>query len=95
MYQRSKNLWVNILAHFINNAIALSQLFYFTMHKRNVDVDKLDPKVSIWAGLIGVAITYGLFIAYERYSQKNRQLIENKEQVLLEGNSLHHSFPEN
>ena len=95
MYQRSKNLWVNIIAHFLNNTVAVIQLFWISRHQTKIEVDKLDPKVPLWGGLIALAITYGLFILFEKASNKNRKQIAFEEQDLLEHTSLLHSFPEN
>jgi len=94
MYQRSKNLWVNIMAHFLNNAFALSQLFWMSRRTQKVDLDKLDPKVSIWVGVAAAGITYGLFLLFEKISAKNRMKVELKEQELLDKNSIYHAFPE-
>lgn len=94
MYQRSKNLWVNIVAHFLNNAVVLVQMFWLSRHNTKVDLDKLDPKVSIWLGLVALGISYGLFLLFEKLSSKNRQLVDLKEEELLEKNSLFHAFPE-
>jgi hypothetical protein len=94
MYQRSKNLWVNIIAHFLNNAFALSQLFWMSQHTQKVDLDKMDPKVSVWVGVVAAGITYGLFLLFERLSVKNRMKVDLKEQELLDKNSLYHDFPE-
>ena len=94
MYHKSKNLWVNIIAHFLNNAFALSQLFWMSKHAQKVDLDKLDPKVSAWVGVTAAAITYGLFLLFEKISAKNRVKVELKEQELLDKNSLFHAFPE-
>ena len=95
MYQRSKNLWVNIIAHFLNNTVAVIQLFWISRHTEKIEVDKLDPKVPLWGGLIALAIAYGLFILFEKASNKNRKQIAFEEQDLLEHTSLLHSFPEN
>jgi len=94
MYQRSKNIWVNIMAHFLNNAVALSQLFWMSRHTTKVDLDKLDPKVSVWVGVFAVGVTYGLFLLFEKMSAKNRMKVELQEQELLDKNSFHHAFPE-
>ena len=94
MYQRSKNLWVNIVAHFLNNAVVLVQLFWWSRHNTKVDLDKLDPNVSIWLGLVAMGITVILFLLFEKMSAKNRQLVESDELQLLEKNSLFHAFPE-
>ena len=93
MYQRSKNLWVNIIAHFLNNTVAVIQLFWISRHQTKVEVDKLDPEVPLWGGLIAVAITYGLFVLFEKVSSKNRKQIAFEEQDLMEHADILHSFP--
>ncbi|MGB4845791.1 MAG: CPBP family intramembrane glutamic endopeptidase [Ferruginibacter sp.] len=95
MYQRSKNLWVNIIAHFLNNTVAVIQLFWISRHAEKIEVDKLDPKVPIWGGLIALGVAYGLFLLFEKVSDKNRKQIAFEEQDLLEHNDILHSFPEN
>jgi uncharacterized protein len=95
MYQRSKNLWVNIIAHFLNNTVAVIQLFWISTHKQKVEVDKLDPDVPWWAALIALAITVGFFLLFEKVSAKNKTQIAFEEQNLLEQKDLLHSFPEN
>ena len=94
MYQRSKNIWVNIVAHFLNNAVALTQLFWMSKHTQKVDLEKLDPKVSVWVGLIAAGISYALFLLFDRLSLKNRIKVDLKKQELLDMNSLYHAFPE-
>lgn len=90
MYQRSKNIWVNIVAHFLNNSIALIQLFWFTRHGQKIDADKLDPQMPAWVGLVGAGITIALFIAFEKLSAKNRRQIAFEEMNLLEkADSIH------
>ncbi len=94
MYQRSKNLWVNIVAHFLNNTVAVIQLFWLSRHVQKVEVDKLDPKIPLWGGLIAIALTYGIFLLFEKASAKNRTQIAFEEQDLLEHVDILHSFPE-
>jgi uncharacterized protein len=95
MYQRSKNLWVNIIAHFLNNTVAVIQLFWISTHKQKVEVDKLDPQVPWWGALIALAITIGFFILFEKVSARNKTQIAFKEQDLLEQSDILHPFPEN
>lgn len=95
MYQRSRNLWVNIIAHFLNNTVALIQLFWISKHGQKIEVDKLDPKVPIWGALIAIGITYGLFVLFEKVSEKNRRQIAFEEQNMLDHTDVLHSFPEN
>ena len=95
MYERSKNLWVNIIAHFLNNTVAVIQLFWISTHAKKVEVDKLDPDVPWWAALIALAITIGLFLLFEKVSAKNKTQISFEEQNLLEQSDILHPFPEN
>lgn len=95
MYQRSKNLWVNIVAHFLNNTVAVIQLFWISRHAQKVEIDKLDPDVPWWGGLIALTITVGLFLLFEKWSAKNRKQIAFEEQDLLEHADILHSFPPN
>jgi len=95
MYQRSKNLWVNIIAHFLNNTIAVIQLFWISTHKQKIEPDKLDPDVPWWAALVALAIVYGLFLLFEKASAKNKTQIAFKEQDLLEQSHILNPFPEN
>ena len=95
MYQRSKNLWVNIVAHFLNNTVAVIQLFWISRNEQKIEVDKLDPKLPWWGVLTALAITIGLFILFEKLSAKNRTQIAFEEQNLLDQSDTLHSFPEN
>ncbi len=95
MYERSKNLWVNIIAHFLNNTVAVIQLFWLSTHKQKVAVDKLDPDVPWWGALIALAISIGLFLLFEKVSAKNKTQIAFEEQNLLEQSDILHPFPEN
>lgn len=95
MYQRSKNLWVNIIAHFLNNTVAVIQLFWLSTHAKKVEVDKLDPEVPWWGALIALAVAVVFFILFEKVSAKNKTQIAFEEQNLLEQSDILHPFPEN
>jgi uncharacterized protein len=95
MYQRSRNLWVNIIAHFLNNTVAVIQLFWLSKHTQKIDVNSMDPKLPWWGALTGLAISVGLFFIFEKYSAKNRTQIAFEEQNLLEQSDVLNPFPEN
>lgn len=95
MYQKSKNLWVNIIAHFLNNAVAVIQLFWISTHKQKVEIDKLDPDVPWWGGVIALAIAVGFFVLFDKVSAKNKTQIAFQEQDLLENANIYQPFPEN
>lgn len=95
MYQRSKNIWVNIVAHFLNNTVAVIQMFWISRHAGKIEMDKMDPKVPLWGALIALAICIGLFLLFEKVSAKNKTQIAFEEQNLLEQSDTLHPFPEN
>jgi membrane protease YdiL (CAAX protease family) len=92
MYHRSRNLWVNIIAHFLNNSLVVIQMFVLSRQGKSMNTDKLDPKFPIWGGLLIVVITYALYLLFDRVSKKNRFLVEFDEQNLLENNDPVHSI---
>lgn len=83
MYFKTKNIWVNVIAHFLNNAIALAQLFSMSHSKEKLDISKLDPKVEWWFAIIAIGILFFLFRFLDRYSIKNVFKINAKENLLI------------
>ena len=83
MYYKTRNIWVNIIAHFLNNAIAVAQLYAMSRNNKPVDVSKIDPKVEWWLGIVAIVILFFLFRFLVRYSEKNKMKIFTKEQSLL------------
>jgi membrane protease YdiL (CAAX protease family) len=95
MYYKTRNIWVNIVAHFINNAIAVSQLFYLSTRNEKLDLDKLEPNLPWWVGILAVIVLYLLFRLLERISIANKTRIEAREQSLLASGDPFHSFIQN
>lgn len=71
LYHYSGRLWLSILAHFINNALALTILFFSTQKGKSVsEAVKVDP--ATWWGILLLPIVIGLFILFKRTSANNR-----------------------
>ncbi|MFT5972241.1 MAG: O-antigen/teichoic acid export membrane protein [Cryomorphaceae bacterium] len=73
----SKSIWAPIIAHFVNNALALILLFMMARGSISEDLDSFDPDFSDWL-LVGIsAIAVGGLIFYiTKYSKgwkNNRQ----------------------
>lgn len=92
MYHKSKNIWVNVITHFLNNAIAVAQLFWMSTHNQKMDITKLDPKIDWWYGLIALLALIFLFRLLNKYSIKNRAKIEAKEALLYAKGNTHNPF---
>ncbi len=69
MYYRTGNIWLNIIAHAANNAIAVTAIYVLRLKDPHADVAKADINLSVWWGLISLAVIYGLFILFEKASQ--------------------------
>ena len=83
---------MNVIAHFLNNAIAVSQLFYLSRQQSKPDLSSLDPHVNGWMGLLALVVVYFQFVALNRYSRLNREKIRLKEQLLLQKENSYDPF---
>jgi membrane protease YdiL (CAAX protease family) len=82
LFYETKNLWVNTIAHFLNNLLALAQLFAMSRKHQPVDPSAIDQKVEWWLALIALFSLIFLFKLLHRYSVRNRMKIYTKEQRL-------------
>ncbi len=63
VYFKSKNLWLNITMHFLNNAIVVTQMYYLTIKGKSID-KAMDESMPIWFGIfaiIGLVTFFKLF----------------------------------
>lgn len=92
LYHRTKNIWVNVIAHFLNNLIAVSQLFIMSNQKEKMDVSKLDPEMPWWIGVIALAILVFLFKLLDKYSAGNLEKIDAKEKLIMAEENVYQPF---
>lgn len=71
IYYRTGNIWLNIIAHFFNNAFAVTALYFSSKAGEKLDPSKIDDHFPLWLGLIGIAAVYGLFRLFENVSAKD------------------------
>jgi membrane protease YdiL (CAAX protease family) len=69
MFYRTGNLWLNIIAHAANNAVALTALYISKQNKPGSAISDADPHIPAWSGLIAVVAVYGLFLLFENVSK--------------------------
>ena len=72
LFYYSKNIWMNILAHFLNNGIAVSQLYYLST-KGKIDkkaLDSMDEHFPLWLGAIALAAMVVLLYLFKKESDK-------------------------
>ena len=80
----SKNIWLNILLHFLNNAVVVTQLYIVTRQGKSIE-KTLDESMPIWWGVIALVVLYLLFKSFQKESEL---LLSQKEKSI-------HSTPEN
>ena len=93
MFYRTGNIWLSIIAHMANNAMALTALYIVKRNNPAADLSKTDPPIPAWTGLVAVAVVYALFIAFEKISKK--QINRPGEEVLMETDDVYNPSWEN
>jgi len=88
MYYRTGNLWLNIIAHAANNAFAVTMIYVMRLKDPKMDVAKADVNLSVWWGLISLAVICGLLILFERFSQY--QINKPGEEVIIRTDDYNH-----
>ena len=70
MFVWTQNLWVPIIAHFINNAIAV--VFYYFKGQNTVllDVDNIGKSDTLYMGLISIVVVAILIYLFRRHTKK-------------------------
>jgi len=81
MYHRTGNLWLNIIAHGLYNATAVTILYVTKLRDPGTDLAKVDPQFPLWMGIVSVVILYGLFILFEKVS--SYQISQPGKEVLM------------
>ncbi len=75
VFYYSKNLWLNILIHFLYNGIIVTQLF--VANKQGKQIDKvMDESMPIWLGLIAVI---GMIVLMRIFKQESELHIEQEQ----------------
>ena len=68
VFYYSKNLWLNVLMHFLYNGIIVTQLYLAT--KKGQSIDKvMDESMPIWWGLIATLSMYALLQLFKKESE--------------------------
>jgi uncharacterized protein len=71
VYHYSGKLWLSILAHFLNNALALTVLYVYTQQGKSLR-DAMKADASGFWGILALPVVIGLFIIFKRVSVKRR-----------------------
>ncbi len=73
VYYLSKNLWLSILMHFLNNAVVVTQIYYLTKMGKPIK-EAMEESMPIWVGAIAII---GLVIVFRLFNQVSKQVQVN------------------
>ena len=71
LFHYSGKLWLCILAHFINNALAITLLYIYTQQGKPLQQAMKQDATSFW-GILAVPVVIGLFIVFKNASARRR-----------------------
>lgn len=69
VFAYSRNIWLNIFLHFLNNALIVTQLYVLSLRGQPIE-KTMDESMPLWWGLIGLAALLGLFVVLRRESTR-------------------------
>ncbi len=62
----SKNIWLNILAHFLNNAVVVTGIYLLSRQGKLTTESMQDENYPLYIGALAVAAIFGLFVFFKR-----------------------------
>jgi membrane protease YdiL (CAAX protease family) len=71
LFHYSGKLWLSILAHFINNALAITVLYIATQQGKPLQEAMKQDETSVW-GILAVPAVIGLFALFKKVSVRRR-----------------------
>ena len=68
IYYYGKSIWLNILAHFLNNAVAVTMLYSYSL-KGKLTKDALEDHFPIWLCLISIFLLGAFLLKFKNISE--------------------------
>lgn len=69
VFYYSKNLWLNIMIHFLYNGMAVTQIFIITRQGKSIE-KAMDESMPIWMGIIAIIASFVLLNQFKKASEK-------------------------
>jgi len=88
LYQYSGKIWLNIIAHFFNNAFALTAVYIYKMQGKPLK-EAIADNSSSWQGILVLPVLIALFYLFHKMTAVKNELvlpaIEEKQENPLHG----------
>lgn len=69
VFYYGKNIWLNIIIHFINNAVVVTMLYLWTRDNRPIE-QALNQHTPLYLEIIGIVVLAGIFSLFIRTAKK-------------------------
>lgn len=92
MFFRGKNIWINIMAHFFNNALAVVQLYILARNNEKPTLENTGQPSPVWFGLLFIVLFIALLVLFDRVSKRNRAAIAADEEKLYAETAAAHKL---
>ncbi len=70
IFYYGKNIWLNIMMHFINNGIVVTSLYVMSMKGELTEKNLQDDNYPVYVGLLALLAVFALFVFFKRESIK-------------------------
>ena len=67
LFYYSKNIWLSIFMHFLNNGLIVTQLYIVTKQGKSIE-KAMDENIAVWWGIIGLVVLWFSFKAFKKHS---------------------------
>jgi uncharacterized protein len=81
IYEYSGKIWLNMLAHFLNNAVAITAIYILHMNGQSIK-DAIGNNQSSWTGVVVLPLVVGLLILFKKNSPRPPENSEGKNEAL-------------
>ena len=71
IYYYSGSLWLAIVAHFFNNALIVTTIYYYTLKGKSFQ-EAMNETTPIWTGIVAALVVYGLFYLFRKFAASDR-----------------------
>lgn len=75
LYQYTGSIWLALIGHFVNNAIGVTQLYWYQQNGKTPEQAMQENDLPIWLGLIGLLVVIGLFIRLYKQSVVDKKTL--------------------
>jgi uncharacterized protein len=89
LYQYSGKIWLNILAHFFNNAFAITALYVYKLQGKPLEEVINDKAATLW-GILALPVVIALLVVFKKITASKEEpppfAFEEKQENPLHGN---------